>query len=407
MSRFESFRAQYPSLSRTHNGNTLVFMDGPGGTQVPQSVIDAVSSYYKLSNANAHGPFITSQETDVIIQGARQRMSDFLGAEGPHTISFGSNMTTINFALSRAMSRVFQPGDEVLITQLDHESNRGPWLALRAQGIIVKEVRLLKNGYLDYEDLVKKVNDRTRLIAMGYGSNFMGTVNNIAIAREQAYRVGAWLLIDAVHYAPHFPIDVMALGCDFLLCSAYKFYGPHVGILYSKPGLLDQLPTDRLRTAPQTAPGSIETGTFNHAALAGVSAAVDEIAELGEDHKDKRQEILLGMQAIQAHERALLETLHQGLIEIPGVRIIGPDLADQRRTPTLAVVAKNQHPKDIPKALAADNICAWNGHFYALRASEVLGLQEKGGVVRLGLSAYSNLDDVNRVIQSFQKIMKQ
>ncbi len=407
MSTFESFRAQFPSLSRKHEGKTLVFMDGPGGTQVPQSVIDAVASYYKLSNANSHGPFITSQETDVIIQGARQRMSDFLGAEGPSTISFGSNMTTINFALSRAMSRVFQPGDEVIITQLDHEANRGPWLSLRDHGIIVKEVGLLRNGYLDYEDLARKVNHRTRLIAMGYGSNFMGTVNNIAIAREQAYRVGAWLLIDAVHYAPHFPIDVEALGCDFLLCSAYKFYGPHVGILYSKPGLLDQLPTDRLRTAPQSAPGSIETGTFNHAALAGVSAAVDAIADLGEDHKEKRQEIISGMKAIQLHERTLLEQLHQGLLSIPGIRIIGPALEDTRRTPTLAVVAKGHHPTEITKALAAENVCAWHGHFYAQRAAEVLGLQEKGGVERLGLSAYSNQEDVDRVIQSFKKIIKQ
>lgn len=404
MHKFQHLRQQFPALQRQHQGSNLVFMDGPGGTQVPQSVIDAVSGYYKNSNANLHGAFITSQESDVVLDTCRSKMADFLGAEGPHTISFGQNMTTLNFALSRAMSRTLQPGDEVLITQLDHEANRGPWLALRRHGIIVKEVRLLPNGYLDYGHLTSQLSDRTRLLAMGMSSNLTGTVNNIAIAREQTYRVGAQLLLDAVHYAPHYPIDVQALGCDFLLCSAYKFYGPHIGFLYARPGALDQLPTDRLRTAPQVAPYSIETGTLNHAAIAGVNAALDFIAGFGEgaDFKVKLRDAML---QIGLHEKALLEDLFNGLNDLPGLSIIGPDLSDHRRSPTLAIKVVGKHPKAISETLAEKNICAWNGHFYALRATEVLGLLEQGGVTRLGISAYCDDSDVERVVGAFKEIV--
>lgn len=241
-------RQQFPALQRVHNGSPLVFLDGPAGTQVPAMVIEAIADYYKNSNANTHGQFVTTQETDAIMEATRENIATFLGAADASTISLGQNMTSLNFSLSRAVARTLQPGDEILITQLDHEANRGPWLTLREQGIVVKEVRLLPSGMLDYEDLEHKLSDRTRLLAMGYSSNILGTVNDVYLARKLTYQVGAWLLLDAVHYAPHLPIDVQALGCDFLLCSAYKFYGPHVGILYSKPGLLDRIPTDRLRT---------------------------------------------------------------------------------------------------------------------------------------------------------------
>lgn len=404
MTKFQHLRQQFPALQRQHQGSNLVFMDGPGGTQVPQSVIDAVSSYYKNSNANLHGAFITSQESDVVLDTCRSKMATFLNAEGPHTISIGQNMTTLNYALSRAMSRTLQAGDEVLITQLDHEANRSPWLSLRQHGIIVKEVRLHPNGYLDYGHLASQLSDRTRLLAMGMSSNLTGTVNNIAIAREQTYRVGAQLLLDAVHYAPHYPIDVQALGCDFLLCSAYKFYGPHIGFLYARPGTLDRLPTDRLRTAPQAAPYSIETGTLNHAAIAGVNAALDFIAEFGEgaNYQAKLQD---AMQQIGIHEKALLEDLFKGLKALPDLSIIGPDLSDSRRSPTLAIKIRGKHPKHICQVLAEKNICAWNGHFYALRATEVLGLLEQGGVTRLGLSAYSNEEDVQRVLKAFENLL--
>lgn len=397
---FTAFRKAFPALKRKYKDNTLVFMDGPGGTQVPEPVIQAISNYYEQSNANLHGTFITSQESDQVIDDCRQKMAAFLNAPSPDNISMGQNMTTLNYALARAMGRLFQPGDEIVITQLDHEANRSPWLSLREQGIIIHEVRLQKNGYLDYGDLARKVNHRTRLVAMGYSSNIMGTVNNVAVAREQAYRVGAWLLLDAVHYAPHYPVDVQAIDCDFLLCSAYKFYGPHVGFLYARTGLLDQLPTDRLRTAPQAAPGKIETGTLNHAAIAGVSAALDFLADQSEG-ADYRDQLVKTMQAISQHEKQLLGQLFEGLSEIFGLSILGPNLTDTRRSPTIALRMNNHTPQHISEHLAEHNICSWNGHFYALRASEVMGWNATGGVVRLGLSAYSSAEDVDRVVKAF------
>ena len=271
----ESIRAFFPALSRVHKGKHLIFLDGPAGVQVPNRVIEAISNYYATSNANTHGQFVTSVETDELMNKLRQNAADFLGAEGPHTISFGQNMTSLNYSLSRAIGKTLLPGDEVLITQLDHEANRGPWLALREQGIIVREVELLPEGVLNYEDFEAKINERTRVVAMGMAANIFGTINEVHRVRALTHKVNALLVLDAVHYAPHFSIDVKAIGCDFLLCSAYKFYGPHVGILYSKPGQLDRLPADRLRTTDQHAPYSIETGTLNHAALAGVDAAID------------------------------------------------------------------------------------------------------------------------------------
>jgi cysteine desulfurase family protein (TIGR01976 family) len=399
----DNFRKQFPALQRQYNNDTLVFLDGPGGTQVPTQVIDAVSNYYKTSNANAHGAFITAQETDVVLDSTREKMAHFLGAEGPSTISVGANMTTLTYSLSKAIARKLQPGDEILITQLDHEANRGPWLALRENGIIVREVRLKPTGVLDYEDLHKKLNERTRLVAMGWASNILGTVNDVKRVREMAYECGAWLLLDAVHYAPHFPVDVQALGCDFLLCSAYKFYGPHVGLLYARPGLLDQLATDRLRTAPQAAPFKIETGTQNHAALAGVAAAVDFIASYG-DGTDYRTQLLNAMTKIRTYEKEQFIKMYTALTALPGIEAYGLPGDEDRRTPTIALTVEGKRPGAICEILAQHNICAWGGHFYALRSVEVLGLLEKGGVTRLGLSAYTSDKDIDRTVEAFKKI---
>lgn len=391
-------RLQFPALQRIHNGRELVFLDGPAGVQVPHSVIDSISHYYKNSNANGHGAFITTQETDIIVDETRSRMSTFLGAEGPHTISFGQNMTTLNFSLSQAIRRALHPGDEILITQLDHESNRGPWLELRDKGIVVREVRLLPNGELDYEDFANKINERTRLVAMGYAANIFGTINKVKQIRELTYKVGAWLLVDAVHYAPHLAIDVQDLGCDFLLCSAYKFYGPHVGILYTKPGLLDRLSPDRLRTAAQEAPYSIETGTLNHAALAGVRAAVDFIASLGKGD-DLRSQILSAMSEIHHHEIALAGQLYDGLSSINGVQVIGPVVSQGDRAPTLSFTLEGKSPNEVCTYLASKNICAWAGHFYALRAIEVLGLLNRGGVTRMGMSLYNLPSEIDYTLE--------
>ena len=383
----------------------MVFLDGPAGTQVPQSVIDGITSYYKNSNANSHGTFITTQETDQVIHHMRVCMAALLGAESESSISIGQNMTTLNFALARAMSRVLKPGDEVLITQLDHEANRGPWLTLRDFGVKVREVRLQANGVLDYEDFTNKVNENTRLVCMGMSANSIGTVNDFKFVRELTYRYNAWLLLDAVHYAPHFSIDVQDIGCDFMLCSAYKFYGPHVGILYCKPGLLDRLPTDRLRTAGQTAPDSIETGTLNHAAIAGVSAAVEFIASLGNGNS-LREKLITAYHKISTHEFILASKLYAGLKQISGVTMIGQDFSSNSRTPTLSFTLDGKTPTQVCEQLAKKNICAWDGHFYAIRAIESLGLLERGGVTRMGISVYNTVDEIDFTLAEVARIAK-
>lgn len=398
-----SIRAQFPSLQRKPNNIPMTFIDGPAGTQVPDRVINAISDYYKTSNANTHGEFITTHETDVVVAAMRTSMAALLGAENANTISIGQNMTTLNFALARGIARLLKPGDEVLITQLDHEGNRGPWLMLRDFGIKVREVKLLPDGQLDYDDFALKINENTRVVAMGMAANSIGTVNNVQKARELAYKHNAWLVLDAVHYAPHFSIDVQKLGCDFLLCSAYKFYGPHVGILYSRPGLLDRIPTDRLRTAGQAAPDSIETGTLNHAAIAGVTAAVDFLASLG-DGTTLRERLVNAYQNIGEHERKLAIQLYEGLKKITGVKVIGQDFSSAHRAPTVSFTFEGKTPQQVCAHLASKNICAWDGHFYAIRAIEILGLLERGGVTRLGISVYNTSEDIEATLNQLRSL---
>lgn len=398
-----SIRAFFPALSRMYREKPLIFLDGPAGVQVPEMVIEAIAEYYRKSNANTHGQFITTQETDEVMHDCRESLAIFLGAESARNISLGQNMTTLNFALSLAMGRYLQAGDEILITQLDHESNRGPWLALRRQGVVVREVRLRENGTLDYEDFAHKINEKTRLVAMGLASNIFGTINEVSLIRRLTHQVGAWLLLDAVHYAPHFTIDVQDLDCDFLLCSAYKFYGPHVGILYCKTGLLDRLDPNRLRTTEQQAPYSIETGTLNHAAIAGVLAAVQFLASLGLG-TDLREKLVHAFQKIVQHERALAQGLYEGLADIPGIRVIGPDFNTAQRAPTLSFVMEGKTPTAVCQALAVENICAWDGHFYAIKATEVLGLAPLGGVTRMGISLYTMQEEVDFTLEVLRKM---
>ncbi len=398
-----SCAADFPALSRTINGDKLIFLDGPGGVQVPEQVIDAISEYYRVSNSNTHGYFPTTKETDAVIDKAREDMATLLGASGPETISFGQNMTTLNFSLSRALARYLAPGSEILVTQLDHESNRGPWLKMREHGFLVREVKLLDDGTLDYDDFKNKIGPQTGLVAVGYASNALGTINDIKMVRALSTKMDAMLLIDAVHYAPHFSIDVQELDCDFLLCSAYKFYGPHVGILYSKPGLLDQLDTDCLITQEQKAPYLIETGTLNHAALAGVSAAVNYLARFGMG-SDKRTRLVQAMSNIRDHEYTLVSQLHAGLSAISGLQIIGPKLDPEWHTPTLSFTLEGYSPKQVCQYLGEKNICAWDGHFYALRAIEVLGLLERGGVTRMGISMYTSKEDVAYTVKCVEQL---
>ncbi len=397
-------RHQFPSLQRQHDGSPVVFLDGPAGTQIPESVIEAISGYYRTCNANTHGQFATTHETDAMLESVREKAAAFLGAASGRCISYGQNMTTLNYSLSRAIGRALQPGDEILITQLDHEANRGPWLALRNEGIEVREVRLLPDGRLDYDDLFLKINERTRLVAMGWASNILGTVNDVALVRRMTYEAGAWLLLDAVHYAPHLPMDVQAVGCDFLLCSAYKFYGPHVGLLYARPGLLDSLPTDRLRVQEQQAPYCIETGTLNHAAIAGVGAAIDFIAEFGEG-TSLREQLTSAMSRIQKRENQRFRQLFEGLENIEGVKIYGQPADASQRAPTVSFTVAGKTAEQVCARLAAEGIFAWDGNFYAVRAAEILGMMPDG-VTRMGISLYTTGGEIERVLEAVRKVAR-
>ncbi|MEJ2543275.1 MAG: aminotransferase class V-fold PLP-dependent enzyme [Calditrichaceae bacterium] len=313
-------------------------------------------------------------------------------------------MTTLNYALSKALRRIFKQGDEIVITELDHEANRAPWLAMRNYGIVIKEVKLQKDGTLDYEDFKSKLTTKTKLVAMGMASNALGTVNDFKLVRQWTNDIGSYLLLDAVHYAPHFSIDVQAIDADFLLCSAYKFYGPHVGILYSKPGLLDQLPTDCLRTQEQNAPYKIETGTLNHAALAGVTAAIDYIAALSDD-PDLRTRLVNSMRLIAGYEHTLAEKLYTGLKEIKDITIYGPPLAKNKHTPTISFLIDGIKAADVCKYLAEQSICTWDGHYYAIRAIEVLKLLDLGGLTRVGMSLYNTADEVDRLLTALKDLV--
>ena len=396
-------RADFPALSRTLNGQPLVYLDGPAGTQVPSRVIDTISHAYSHHNANTHGMFPTSNDVDAAMLRTRQVIATFLGAESADTISLGANMTSLNFALSHALEPLLKPGDEVLVTQLDHEANRGPWLRLSASGVIVREIHLLPSGQLDEADLRAKIGPKTRLVAMGYSANSLGTVNNVELARELTTAVGAWLLVDAVHYAPHFVLDVQKLAPDFLLCSGYKFYGPHVGILYTRPGLLETLPTDRLVVQEPVAPYRIETGTLNHPAIEGVAAAIEYIASWG--HGDTlRARIVDALTGLSAYEHSMGAYYYEEVKKIPGVTVWGPDFSTRRRAPTVSITMQGVSPLEMATALGKLGVCVWDGEFYAQRPINILGLTESGGVLRTGMSMYTQKSDVDRLLEGLRSI---
>jgi cysteine desulfurase family protein (TIGR01976 family) len=396
-------RADFPALSRKPQGLDLAYLDGPGGSQVPRIVIDTMGDFYATCNVNTHGKFAPSQEVDRRMDLAREVMAAFLGAPSPACISFGQNMTTLNYALSAAIGRTLSKGDEILITQLDHEANRGPWLRLQEHGMVIQEVRLLASGQLDLDDMAAKVTSRTKVFAVGASSNALGTVNDIALARRLTAEVGALLVVDAVHYAPHFPLDVKALGMDFLLCSGYKFYGPHVGVLYSKPGALDRLPTDRLSVQDPAAPHRIETGTLNHAAIDGLRAAVEYLAGWGSG-ATLRERIVDAMSAISAYEHGLAKFYHDAVRELPGVEVWGPDFSARSRAPTVSITLEKTSAGDAAAALGKEGICVWDGHFYAARAVGVLGLSDRGGLLRTGVSMYSARQDLERLLAGIARL---
>ena len=398
----ERCRRDFPALE-PRAGRDLVFLDGPGGSQVPNAVIDATVDFYKTCNVNTHGNFPPSREVDRRMHVARATLAAFLGAESPDCISFGQNMTTLNFALSAAIGHTLEPGDEVLITQLDHEANRGPWLRLKERGAVIREVRLKDTGELDLEDLAAQVTARTKVFAIGASSNALGTVNDLALARRLTHAVGALLVIDAVHYAPHFPIDVRALDTDFLLCSGYKFYGPHVGVLYAKPGALDRLPTDRLSVQDPVAPYRIETGTLNHAGIDGTRAAVDYLASWGSG-STLRARLIDAMTGISAYEHHLAKLYHDEVRRMPGVRVWGPDFSTRSRAPTVSVTLAKHTAQAAATALGERGVCVWDGHFYAARAVGVLGLTERGGLLRTGISMYTSERDIGRLLEALKSL---
>ena len=405
-------RKKFPALQQTSGGRPLIFMDGPGGTQVHGSVIEAMSHYLVHANSNFHGAFLYSRRTDETVDKARQAVADFLNASQPEEIVFGPNMTSLTFGLSRAIGRTLSPGDEVVVTHLDHDANIAPWMALQERGAILRQADIdPRDCTLDMDSLEAAITPRTKLVALGYASNAVGSINNVARAVEMAHHAGAWVYVDAVHYAPHGPIDVQALGCDFLVCSVYKFFGPHQGVLFGRYDLLASLPAYKVRPASNEPPHKFETGTQSFEAMAGTTAAVDYLASVGRRYgteftarypgfTGRRLDLKASLSAIRAYERELCQQLVAGLKEIPGLRIYGitdPDCFDQR-VPTVSFTMEGLAPQEIARRLGEANIFTWDGNFYALAVTERLGLESQGGLLRVGLAHYNTSEEVNTLL---------
>lgn len=399
-------RAQFPALAQTVNDQPAVFFDGPGGTQVPQRVIDAIGNYLINANANTHGAFATSARTDAVIAEAHAAMADLLGCD-PDEVVFGPNMTTLTFAMSRAIGRELGPGDEIVVTRLDHDANVAPWRALEERGVTVRMVDIdVEDCTLDMGDMARAITANTRLVAIGYASNAVGTINDVAEVVRMAHAVGALAYVDAVHYAPHGPIDVRALDCDFLACSPYKFFAPHMGALYGKRAHLERLQPYKVRPAGNNTPDRWETGTKNHEGLAGVAAAIDYLAELGRNTgggdatTSRRAALLAAMAAIRSYERDLAERLIIGLLAIPGLTFYGirePERFGQR-TPTVSIRLASCTPHELAVRLGEQGIFVWDGNYYALSLTERLGVEESGGMVRIGLAHYNTAEEIDRLL---------
>ncbi len=405
-------RSQFPSLSQTLDGQPVVFFDNPGGTQCPQVVIDAVANYLAHDNANHGGAFATSRRSDAMLADAHQAMADMLGASSPDEIVFGANMTTLTFGVSRALGRWLSPGDEIIVTHLDHDANVGPWLHVAAdRGAVVRWVDINPaDCTLDLDTLRRQLSPRTKLVAVGYASNAVGTINDVETVTAMAHAAGALVYIDAVQYAPHGPVDVQSIGCDFLACSPYKFFGPHVGVLYGRRDLLNRLEAYKVRPAVNQPPDKFETGTLNHEGIAGTRAAVEYLASLG-DHlappgSSRAARVHASMAAIQAHEQELSAHLLRGLNSIAGVRVRG--IADpcrtEERVPTVSFTMDQRSPRQIAERLGESGIFVWDGNFYALALTERLGLEASGGLLRVGLAHYNTADEVDRLIRELRRL---
>lgn len=397
-------RSRFPALQRIHNRLPVAYFDGPGGTQVPESVVAAMADYLYHHNANTHWNYPTSAETDELIHGARQAMADFLNAE-PEQIVFGANMTTLTFHLARSLGRQWQAGDVVVVTELDHQANVAPWQALaKEKGVRLRTVGLIaETGELDWADLERAVGERPRLVAIGAASNALGTINDVKRAAALAHAAGALCFVDAVHYAPHTLVDVAAIDCDFLACSAYKFYGPHLGILYGKSALLEALDPPKLAPAPDSAPEKLETGTQNHEGIVGAAAAVDFLASLG-DGATRRRRLEQAFRGIHESGSALFHRLWNGLGAIPAIRRHGPG-PGSARTPTAAFTVSGVPSSDVAGGLATRGIFASHGDFYASTVIERLNAGAEG-LVRTGCACYTSEDEVDRLLEGVEDLAR-
>jgi cysteine desulfurase family protein (TIGR01976 family) len=411
----DRIRSQFPALQRP-----AVFLDNPGGTQIARHSLERIQAYLQENNANHGGAFATSQASDATVDQARQAMADFLNAPRPETIVFGPNMTSLTFNISRALARTWKPGDEVVVTRLDHDANITPWvMAANDRDCQVRWVDFhVQDGTLDLDDLKKALESRPRLLAVGYASNALGTINPLSKIISMAHAAGALVYVDAVQYAPHGPIDVQTLGCDFLVCSAYKFFGPHVGVLYGKYELLDELVAYRVRPAPAEPPGKFETGTGNFEGYAGVLGALEYFEWLGKtfgadfeerygaDYSGRRLRFKQAMATIRSYENSLSRAVLEHLAATPGVQVYGPKDTQKldERVPTVSFTLKGWQPRRVAEKLAEAGFFVWDGNYYALAVTERLGLEDNGGMVRVGPVHYNTVEEIKRLGEALRKI---
>lgn len=417
----KAIRRQFPALGRKVRGVTPIYFDNPGGTQVPKSVIDTMGDYLIHSNSNTQGAFHTSQQTDRVIDAARVAMADLLNATSPREIVFGPNMTTLTFHISRSMARTLKAGDEIVITRMEHDGNAAPWLLVaRDLGLTVRWANFdVETGLLDLDHMRKQITSKTKLVACVYASNALGTINDVKQVVDMAHAAGALAYIDAVQYAPHGPIDVQVLDCDFLVCSAYKFFGPHVGILYGKAAHLERFEPYKVRPASDEIPDRWETGTKNHEGLAGVVAAVDYLAWVGKSfgrplgklakgYRGRRKALKQGLAAIKAYEQTLSQHLLDGLAAIQGVTVCG--IAERegldQRVPTVIFNLKGKSPREVAAKLGKQGIYVWDGNYYALSVMEALGMEASGGMVRVGATHYNTHQEVTRFLAAVAEIAR-
>src|SRR5580658_1184870 len=404
-------RAQFPALAQTVNRNPAVFMDGPGGTQVPQQVIAAIADYLSRNNANTGGAYSTSRNTEQMIAAARSAMADFLNCDADEIV-FGQNMTTLTYAISRAIGRELVPGDEIVLTLLDHDANFSPWKALEEKGVVIRAAKFNPaDCSLDMQDLSEKIGPRTRLVAAGYASNATGTINHVAHVVQLARQAGALSYIDAVHYAPHGPIDVRALDCDFLACSTYKFFGPHMGVLYGKREHLKRLRPYKVRPNTNDIPNCWEWGTLNHECIAGIKSCIDYWEELGRRAEPavttRRAAILAAHEVIHAHEQQMTAKMLAGLQAIPGLKLYGISNPQQfdNRCATFIVRIEGHTPLELATKLGERGFFTWDGNYYAMNLTEQLKVEQVGGFLRIGLVHYNTMEEVERLLIALREIV--